>query len=108
MHSREPLPGRRPGGYLRLILASPNVTAPQTLLDQDGNHVELVPPGHNGVTQLEVVIGVSNPAMFVAFYEKAIEAQRLGPGRYKVGATIFSVVKDPAAQPGTAPSFANT
>src|SRR5271156_1908022 len=108
MHSREPLPSRRPGGYLRLIIASPNVTAPQTLLDQDGNNVELVPPGHNGGTQLEVVIGVSNPAMFDAFYEKAAGAQRLGPGRYKVGETIFSVSKDPAAKPATAVSFANT
>ena len=108
MHSREPLPARRPGGYLRLIIASPNVTAPQTLLDQDGNNVELVPPGHNGVTQLEVVIGVSNPAMFDAFYEKAAGAQRLGPGRYKVGETIFSVVKDPAAKPAPAASFADT
>lgn len=48
MHAQKPLPARRPGGYLRLIIASPNVTAPQTLSDQDGNQVELVPPGHNG------------------------------------------------------------
>jgi hypothetical protein len=77
-------------------------------LDQDGNNVELVPPGYNGVTQLEVVIGVSNPATFDAFYEKAAGAQRLGPGRYKVGETIFGVLKDPAAKPATAASFANS
>ena len=35
-------------------------------------------------------------------------AQRLGPGRYKVGETIFSVVKDPAAKPAPAASFADT
>lgn len=40
MHSRDPLPARRPGGYLRSIIASPRVTAPQTLLDQDGNNAE--------------------------------------------------------------------
>jgi catechol 2,3-dioxygenase-like lactoylglutathione lyase family enzyme len=108
MHSQKPLPARRPGGYLRFIIASPNVTAPQTLLDQDGNTVELVPPGLNGVTQLEVVVGASDPARFDAFYEKAAGAQRLGPGRYKVGETIFSAVKDPAAQPATAASFAST
>ena len=83
------------------------MSAPQTLLDQDGNNVELVPPGHNGVTQLEVVIGVSNPEMFDAFYEKAAGAQRLGAGRYKVGETMFSVTKDPAAKPATTASFAN-
>jgi catechol 2,3-dioxygenase-like lactoylglutathione lyase family enzyme len=81
MHSREPLSARRPGGYLRMIIASPKVTAPQTLLDQDGNNVELVPPGHNGVTQLEVVIGVSDAAKFDPFYDKGAGAQRLGPGR---------------------------
>ena len=107
MHSRDPLPARRPGGYLRLIIASPNVTAPQTLLDQDGNNVELVPPGHNGVTQLEVVIGVRDSATFDSFYEKAAGAQRLGTGRYKVGETIFSVTKDPAATSAAAASFAN-
>ncbi len=64
-----------------------------------------MPPGHNGVTQLEVVIGVSDPATFDAFYEKAAGAQRLGPGRYKVGETIFSVTKDPAATSATAASF---
>jgi catechol 2,3-dioxygenase-like lactoylglutathione lyase family enzyme len=107
MHSREPLAARRPGGYLRMTIASPRVTAPQTLLDQDGNNVELVPPGHNGVTQLEVVIGVSDPAAFDAFYEKGAGAQRLGAGRYKIGETIFSLVKDPAAKPATAALFAN-
>jgi len=90
-----------------MIIAWPKATAPQTLLDQDGNNVELVPPGHNGVTQLEVVIGVSNPAMFDAFYEKGAGAQRLGPGRYKVGETIFSLVKDPAAKPAIAVLFAD-
>ncbi|MGO9060042.1 MAG: VOC family protein [Candidatus Binataceae bacterium] len=35
-------------------------------------------------------------------------AQRLGPGRYKVGETIFSVLKAPAAKPVTAASFANS
>lgn len=105
MHSREPLAARRPGGYLRMIIASPRVSAPQTVLDQDGNHIELVPPGHNGVTQLEVVIGVSDPAKFDAFYKNGAGAQPLGEGRYKVGETIFSVVKDPAAKAGAAALF---
>jgi catechol 2,3-dioxygenase-like lactoylglutathione lyase family enzyme len=107
MHSRQPLAARRPGGYLRMIIASPRVSAPQTLLDQDGNTIELVPPGHNGVTQLEVVVGVSEPATFAAFYDKAAGAQRRGPGRYQIGETIFSVVKDPAVKPAAAKLFAN-
>ncbi len=108
MHGRDPLAARRPGGYLRLIIASPNVSAPQTLVDQDGNQVELVPPGHNGVTQLEIALGVSNPEAFGAFYEKAAAAQRLGAARYKVGETIFSVTRDPALQGAAPPPFANT
>jgi catechol 2,3-dioxygenase-like lactoylglutathione lyase family enzyme len=107
MHSRAALPARRPGGYLRLIIASPKVTAPQRLLDQDGNDIELVPPGHNGVAQLEVVLGVSSPAMFDAFYENGAGAQRLGPGRYKIGETVFSVLKEPAAKPAIEALFAN-
>jgi catechol 2,3-dioxygenase-like lactoylglutathione lyase family enzyme len=107
MHSREPLPSRRPGGYVRIIIASARVSAPQTLLDQDGNDIELVPPGFNGVTQLEVVIGVSNPATFDAFYDKGAGAQRLQPGRYKIGETVFNVVKDPGVNPAAAALFAN-
>ena len=66
----------------------------------------MVPPGHNGVAQLEVVIGgVSDPAMFDAFYGKGAGRSLWDRGANKVGDTIASVLKDPAASP-TAASFA--
>ncbi|MGH7988125.1 MAG: hypothetical protein ACREQX_17810 [Candidatus Binataceae bacterium] len=51
MHSREPLKPRAAAGYNRLVIADIKVSSPQTLADPDGNLVELVPPGHNGVNQ---------------------------------------------------------
>src|SRR5216684_2409899 len=51
-HHVEPLPAAAPSGYRELIIARAGVTTPRTMVDPDGNRVRLVPPGHDGVTQL--------------------------------------------------------
>lgn len=99
MHARDPLKPREPAGYGRLVIADPKVTSPQALTDPDGNAVELVPPGHNGVTQIEVHLAVSDLEAYDRFYSEAVGATRLGPGRYKIGETIFSLEKAPGARP---------
>lgn len=104
MHTTEPLRSRQPGGYDRITIPTSKVSAPQTLHDQDGNAVELVPPGHNGVTQMEIHIGVSDVEAFERFYRDAMGAERIGPGRCKLGQTIFSFSKDPAVKPLASPA----
>jgi catechol 2,3-dioxygenase-like lactoylglutathione lyase family enzyme len=108
MHSREPLRPREAAGYNRLVIADPKVSAPQELTDPDGNIVEIVPPGYNGVTQIEVHLGVSDPDAYERFYGDAIGARRLAAGRYLVGETIFTFSKSPEAKTAThATPFAN-
>lgn len=96
-HSRDPLSQRRSGGYRLLRIASPSVSAPQRLTDPDGNPIELVPPGLDEVRQIEIQIGVTDETAFQHFLAEAIEAQRIGPRRFRLGETIISIERDPAA-----------
>ena len=97
-HGREALPPRRPGGYKRLTIADRRIPMPFQLQDPDGNDVELVPAGQRGIDQIEIRLGVTDEAAFEAFYGDAMQAERIGAGRFKIGGTIISFAKDPAAQ----------
>jgi catechol 2,3-dioxygenase-like lactoylglutathione lyase family enzyme len=107
MDSRDPLPRRHPGGYETLIIATPKVSTPEALFDPDGNTVELVPPGRDDVTQIEVRLGVTDLDAFEDFYLKACGAQAIGGNRYKIGETIFAPFRDPGATRAAKKSFAN-
>src|SRR5580698_3047815 len=54
MATPEPLPRRHPGGYETIMIASPKVAISKALADPDDNTVELIPPGQDDVTQLEI------------------------------------------------------
>src|SRR5438876_8236986 len=84
MHSRDALRPRRPGGYETLMLATPKVTEAQALADPDDNTVELLPPGRDDVTQMEIRVGVSEVDAFGQFYMSAFGAVVLGHDRYKI------------------------
>jgi hypothetical protein len=98
MDSRDPLPRRHPGSYETLMIASRRVSRPEALNDPDGNTIELVPPGRDDVTQLEVRLGVSDVNRFDTFYTKAAEATGIGDHRYKIGETIFATFRHPLAR----------
>ena len=55
-HHAEPLPEAAPSGYRKLIIAREGLQKPQRMVDPDGNRVQLVPPGFDGVTQLGVAV----------------------------------------------------
>lgn len=101
--SANPLPPRTPGGYQALVIPAASVTAPETLTDPDGNAVELVPPGHNGIEHVELRMGVSDAGVFERFHTEVLESARIGPGRFRLGRTILSFSRDPAARPYVAP-----
>ncbi len=107
MHSRDPLRARRPGGYETLMIAAPKTTQAAALPDPDDNTVELLPPGRDDVTQMEIRVGVSDVDAFGQFYMGAFGAVDIGKDRYKIGETIFGVYHEPAIhRPSLAP-FAN-
>ena len=96
-HTRDPLPPRKPGGYKRLTISDPNTATASKVSDPDGNDIELVPRGDRGVTQIEIHLGVTDEVAFEKFYGDALEAERLGAGRFKLGETIISFAHDPDA-----------
>jgi len=96
-HSRDPLPARIAGGYRKLSISDPRTPMPLPRQDPDGNDIELVPSGQRGVNQIEIHLGVTDEAAFEHFYGDALNAERLGAGRFKLGETIVSVRHDPNA-----------
>jgi catechol 2,3-dioxygenase-like lactoylglutathione lyase family enzyme len=96
-HARDPLPPRIAGGYRKLSIADPRTPMPLVMQDSDGNELELIPSGQRGVSQIEIHLGVTDERAFDQFYGDALQAERLGDGRFKLGETIVSVERDPAA-----------
>src|SRR6266446_6382883 len=96
-HVRDPLPARRAGGYKRVAISDPRAAASSSLRDPDGNEIELVARGERGIAQIEIHIGVTDVDAFEHFYGDALQAERIGAGRFKLGETIVSFEHDPAA-----------
>jgi catechol 2,3-dioxygenase-like lactoylglutathione lyase family enzyme len=57
-HHAEPLPEAAPSGYRELIIAREDLQKPRRMVDPDGNRVQLVPKGYDGVTQIAVAMRV--------------------------------------------------
>ncbi len=96
-HARDPLPSRVAGGYRKLSISDPRTPMALAMQDPDGNDLELVPTGQRGVNQIEIHIDVTDEAAFEHFYGDALNAERLGAGRFKLGETIISFQRDGAA-----------
>ncbi len=96
-HTRDPLPRRVAGGYQKLSISDLRTPMPLPMQDPDGNDIELLPSGNRGVTQIEIHIGVTDEAAFENFYADALQAEKIGAGRFKLGETIISFGHDPVA-----------
>jgi catechol 2,3-dioxygenase-like lactoylglutathione lyase family enzyme len=98
-HSRDPVPERgRGGGYRRITIADPRTPMPFELTDPDGNSIELVPAGQRGIRQIEIDLGVTSEAAFAKFYGEVLGGERVDDRRYRIGETIVSFSRDPAAR----------
>jgi catechol 2,3-dioxygenase-like lactoylglutathione lyase family enzyme len=106
-HAADPLPPRAAAGYKTLTVADPKATAPRTVSDPDGNRIVFVPPGHDGVEQIEFQLGVSDLASSERFYGDLPDAERIAGGRYRLGQTILSLSADSAARQVTTQAIAN-
>lgn len=67
-HHTETLPAAAPSGYHEVIIAREGVEKPRSMVDPDGNRVQLVPPGHDGVTQVAIAMGVRSLNEHRRFY----------------------------------------
>jgi lactoylglutathione lyase len=92
-----PLPDSPPSGYRELLIARPGLAAPRPLADPEGNRVTLVPPGHEGVSQIGVRIGVRSLDAHRRFYAQALGLPEARPGVFRAGESVILLEEDPAA-----------
>lgn len=95
---KEPVPDNPRAGYRELWIAREGVTAPRALEDPDGNRVVLVPPGHQGVMGIGVVLAVRDAAAHRQFYTHALGLEETAPGAFRCGTSLFFVREDAVAR----------
>jgi catechol 2,3-dioxygenase-like lactoylglutathione lyase family enzyme len=96
----EPLPAAAQSGYRELIVARDGVQKPRALVDPDGNRVRLVPPGHEGVAQLAIRMGVRRLDHHRKFYGDILgftEQHWPGGTAFRLGDSLVTLEEDSAA-----------
>src|SRR5882757_3524564 len=99
-HHAEPLSDAAPSGYRELIIAQEGVRQPRALVDPDGNRVRLVAPGHDGITQIGVVIAVRSLSDHRKFYGDILgftEQSWSGGPAFRLGESLVLLTEDRAA-----------
>jgi len=99
-HHAEPLPEAAPSGYRELIIARGDVQTPQRMVDPDGNRVQLVPSGYDGVSQIAVALGVRSLSEHRKFYGDILGfAEQHWPGgaAFRLGDSLILLREDGAA-----------
>src|SRR5437016_9915 len=99
-HHAEPLPEAAPSGYRELIIAREGLQTPRRMVDPDGNRVQLAPPGHDGVSQIAVAMGVRSLSAHRKFYGDILGfAEQPWPGGagFRLGDSLVLLAENPAA-----------
>jgi lactoylglutathione lyase len=96
----EPLPEEAPSGYRELVIAREGLQKPRRMVDPDGNRVQLVPAGHDSVTQLAVAMGVRSLSEHRRFYGDILgfaEQSWSGGPAFRLGDSLLLLEEDGAA-----------
>lgn len=99
-HHAELLPEAAPSGYRELIIAREGLQKPRRMFDPDGNRVQLVPPGYDGVTQIAVAMGVRSLSEYRRFYGDILgfsEQSWSGGPAFRLGDSFILLEEDRAA-----------
>jgi catechol 2,3-dioxygenase-like lactoylglutathione lyase family enzyme len=99
-HHAEPLPEAAPSGYRELMIAREGLQKPQRMADPDGNHVQLVPRGQDGVIQIAVVMAVRDLSAHRRFYGDILgfaEQSWSGGPAFRLGDSLVLLKEDAAA-----------
>ena len=96
-HHAAPLPAAAPSGYLELVIAREGLSEVRSLADPEGNRVSLVPPGHDGVTQIGVRLGVRDLDAHRRFYGEALGLPEARRGAFRAGESLILLEADPNA-----------
>lgn len=93
-HTRAALDSTPKAGYHELRIARQGIDSPRSLTDPDGNRVTLVPHGHDGITQIELVLNVRDVAAHEDFYGRVLGLPRVAPQRFACGESLLSIRAD--------------
>ena len=96
----EPLPEAAPSGYRELIIAREGLRQPQRMVDPDGNRVQLVPGGYDGVTQIAVAMAVRSLGAHRTFYGDILgfaEQPWSGGPAFRLGESLILLKEDHTA-----------
>jgi catechol 2,3-dioxygenase-like lactoylglutathione lyase family enzyme len=99
-HHFEPLPQAAPSGYRELMIATEGLQEPRRMADPDGNRIQLVPPGYDGITQLAVLMAVRSLSEHRKFYRDILGfAEQSWPdgAAFRLGDSLLLLKEDPAA-----------
>jgi catechol 2,3-dioxygenase-like lactoylglutathione lyase family enzyme len=99
-HHVDPLPDAAPSGYRELMIAREGLREPRRMVDPDGNRVRLVPPGHDGVIQIAVVLAVRSLSEHRRFYGDILgfaEQSWSGGPAFRLGDSLVLLEQDAAA-----------
>ena len=99
-HHAEPLPEAPPSGYRELIVAREALEKPRRMVDPDGNRVQLVPKGYDGVIQLGVAMAVRSLGEHRRFYGDILgfkEQSWSGGAAFRLGESLVLLEEDRAA-----------
>jgi catechol 2,3-dioxygenase-like lactoylglutathione lyase family enzyme len=99
-HHVEPLPEAAASGYRELIVAREGLQKPRQMVDPDGNRIQLVPPGYDGVTQIGVAMGVRSPSEHRKFYGDILgfaEQPWSGGPAFRLGDSLVLLEQDRTA-----------
>ena len=77
--------------------AREGLAAPVSLADPEGNRVTLVPPGHEGVTQIGVRLGVRDVEAHRLFYAEVFGFPEERPGVFRAGESLILLEADQSA-----------
>lgn len=93
------LPDAPRSGYGELVIAREDVAAPTALTDPDGNRLLLVPPGHGGVTQIGVTLGVRDLHAARRFHARVLglPAEPQDADAFRAGMSLLRLFQDPRA-----------
>jgi len=99
-HHAEPLPEAAPSGYRELIIAREGLTTARRMVDPDGNRVQLVPRGYDGVGQIAIAMGVRSLGAHRKFYGDVLGfAEQPWPGgaAFRLGDSLILLEEDRTA-----------
>ena len=96
-HARDPLQLASAGGYRRLIIGRDDVAMPKDLTDPDGNHVQLLPRGTDGIAHWALEVSASNLEQFFDHYHGQLGLPRdaVRPDAVRCGRSLIVGVVAP-------------